>query len=133
MNNSYLRRVILKEMICSNLNELFKTDHGAVYQCNKKNCYWLDFKGEKSSFKVNDFLRFKECLEAIDVDSLLADSSRSADFTIIMPFRCNRCFLLSALDIINLKEILCGARFMIELNSVLSVCLKARPSSVFAK
>lgn len=119
-------------MICNHLNELFTTEHGAVYQCSKINCYWLDFKGEKSSFKVGDFLRFKEVVESIDVESLLSDCSRSADFTILMPFRCNRCFLLSALDIINLKEILSGARFMIELNSILSVCLKARPSRVLA-
>lgn len=117
-------------MICSHLNELFKSEHGAVYQCNKNNCYWLDFKGEKSSFKVSDFLRFKEEVEAIDIESLLANPSRSADFTILMPYRCDRCFLLSALDVVNLREILSGARFMIELNSVLSVCLKARPCRV---
>lgn len=119
-------------MICNHLNELFKNEHGAVYQCSRNNCYWLDFNGEQSSFKVTDFLRFKEEVDAIDIDTLLIDSSRSADFTILMPYRCNRCFLLSALDVINLRELLAAARFMIELNSVLSVCLKARPCRVLA-
>lgn len=132
MNNDYLRRVKINTMICNHLNELFKNEHGAAYQCSRNNCYWLDFKGEQSSFKVSDFLRFKEEVDAIDIDSLLTDSSRSADFTILMPYRCNRCFLLSALDVINLRELLAGARFMIELNSVLSVCLKARPCRVLA-
>lgn len=132
MNNDYLRRVKIKIMICSHLNELVKNDQGAVYQCSKNNCYWLDFKDEQTSFKVNDFLRFKEEVDSIDIDSLLTDSSRSADFTLLMPYRCNRCFLLSALDVVNLRELLAMARFMIELNSVLSVCLKARPCRVLA-
>lgn len=119
-------------MICSHLNEVFESEHGAVYQCSKNNCYWLDFKGETSSFKVADFLRFKQNLDDIDIDSLLIDPSRSADYTILMPYRCNRCFLLTTLDIINLRELLAGARFMIELNSLLSVCLKVRPSRVLA-
>ena len=119
-------------MICSQVNEVFISEHGAVYQCSKKNCYWLEFKGERSSFKVTDFLRFKEEVDGIDIDSLLTNPSRSADFTILMPYRCNRCFLLTALDILNLRDLLAGARFMIELNSLLSVCLKARPSRVLA-
>lgn len=119
-------------MICSQLNELFKSEHGAVYQCSKNNCYWLEFNGELSSFKVTDFLRFKRDVDAIDLDELLINSARSADFTILMPHRCNRCFLLSALDILNLRELLSAARFMIELNSLLSVCLKARPCRTLA-
>lgn len=119
-------------MTCSDLNELFKSEHGAVYQCSKNNCYWLEFKGEASSFKVADFLRFKRNVDSIDLDTLLTDSSRSADYTILMPYRCNRCFILTALDIINLRELLAGARFMIELNSILSVRLKVRPSRVLA-
>ena len=117
-------------MICKHLNELFKTQYGSVYQCGKNNCYWLEFKGESSSFKVSDFLRFKKNVDSIDLDTLLIDPSRSADYTILMPYRCNRCFLLTAVDIVNLRELLAGARFMIELNSLLSVCLKARPSRV---
>jgi hypothetical protein len=117
-------------MICSQLNELFKSEHGAVYQCSKNNCYWLEFKGEASSFKVADFLRFKRNVDSIDLDTLLTDPSRSADYTILMPYRCNRCFLLTAIDIISLRELLAGARFMIELNSLLSVCLKVRPCRV---
>jgi hypothetical protein len=121
-----------KRMICNHVNELFSNEHGAVYQCNMRNCYWLDFKGEQTSFKVGDFLRFKDHVDAIDVDSLFNDASRSADFTILMPYRCNRCFILSALEVINLKELLSAARFMIELNSVLTTCLKARPSCAVA-
>lgn len=119
-------------MICSQLNELFKSEHGAVFQCSRKNCYWLEFTGERTPFKVTDFLRFKEEVDAIDIESLLTNPSRSADYTILNSYRCNRCFLLTALDVINLRDLLAGARFTIELNSLLSVCLKARPSRVLA-
>ncbi len=119
-------------MVCNQLNELFRSEHGAVYQCSKNNCYWLEFNGETSSFKVSDFLRFKQDVDAINVAELLINSARSADFTILMPHRCNRCFLLSAMDILNLRELLSGAKFMIELNSFLSVCLKTRPCRTLA-
>lgn len=119
-------------MNCKYISEVFKNEHGAVYQCNVNNCYWLDFKGEQTSFKVNDFLRFKESIDQLDVEAMLVSADRSADFTLLMPFRSNRCFLLTALEVVNLRELLSAARFMIELNSVLSVCLKARPSRVLA-
>lgn len=119
-------------MICSHINELFRNEHGAVYQCSKKNCYWLEFNGERTAFTVSDFLRFRENVNAIDIESILINPSRTADYTILMPFRCSRCFLLSAIDVVNLKEILSAARFMIELNSLLSVCLKTRSFRVLS-
>lgn len=109
---------IKSKMICplANVEEIFKTENGAMYQCSRKNCYWLEFQNTTTSFRVSDFLTFKKRIDQIDIEKMLCDSSRTSDFEIIMPFRTERCFILSVEDILNLREILDGAKFMIELN-----------------
>lgn len=113
-------------MICplAHVEEVFQTSNGAVYQCSRKNCYWLEFNDTTTAFKVSDFFLFKKRIDAIDVASMLADTSRSSDFAIIMPHRTERCFILSVQDILNLREILAGAKFMIELNSEVKKMLR---------
>lgn len=113
-------------MICplANVEEVFKTNMGAVYQCSRKNCYWLEFADTSTSFSVSDFFSFKKRIDSINVEQMLNDSSRSSDFEIVMPFRTERCFILSVEDILNLREILDGAKFMLALNTEMKVLLR---------
>ncbi len=113
-------------MICplANVEEVFKTEHGAVYQCSRKNCYWLEFADSTTSFSVSDFFNFKKRIDSIDVEKMLNDSSRTADYEIVMPFRTERCFILSVEDILNLREILSGSKFMLELNAEIQAVLR---------
>jgi len=119
-------------MVCplANFEEVYRTDHGAVYQCSRQNCYWLEFAGDTTAFRVSDFFSFKKKIDAIDVSAMIIDPSRTADFTILMPFRTPRCFVLDINDVLNLRELLNGAKFMIELNSVINACLKTTPTRV---
>lgn len=114
------------DMICplANVEEVFQTKDGAVYQCSRKNCYWLEFNDTTTAFKVSDFFLFKKHIDNIDVAAMLSDSSRSSDFQIVMPFRTERCFLLSVADILNLRELLQGAKFMIKINSEVNAILR---------
>jgi len=116
----------MNKMICplAHVEEVFMTSNGAVYQCSRKNCYWLDFAGLTTSFSVSDFFNFKKSIDAIDLEKMLNDSSRSSDFEIIMPFRTERCFILSIEDIVSLREILSGAKFMLELNCQIKSILR---------
>ncbi len=115
-------------MICpvASFEEIFQTAQGAVYQCSRKNCYWLDFQGEATPFKVRDFFQFKKTIDSIDVEAMLNNSSRSFDFEIIMPFRSERIFILAVEDVLKLQELLAGAKFMIELNSEIKACLQQK-------
>lgn len=117
-------------MICpfANFEEIFQTAHGAVYQCSRKNCYWLDFQGVTTAFQVRDFLFFKKRIDQIDVERMLNDSSRTFDFEILMPFRTDRIFILTVADVLQLRELLKGAKFMIELNSEVRRCLQVSPA-----
>lgn len=114
----------------TNFVEVFSTAYGAVFQCNNRNCYWLEFANSRTPFRVSDFLKFKRDIDRIDVSGLLGDCSRSADLTIIMPQYTERCYLLCVQDILRLREILDGAKFMIELNSMVRECLRSTPARV---
>jgi hypothetical protein len=122
-----LSKTDIARMICplAHVEEIFSSTHGAVYQCSRKNCYWLEFQQTTTAFRISDFFLFKKRIDAIDVASMLGDSSRSADFEILMPFRTERCFILSVEDILNLREILAGAKFVIELNSEIKRILRS--------
>jgi len=113
-------------MVCplAHVEEIFKTDFGAVYQCSRKNCYWLEFQDSTTSFKVGDFIHFKKTIDSIDIERMLCDSSRSSDFEIVMPFRTDRCFLLTVEDILNLREILSGSTFVLRLKGEIKTILQ---------
>lgn len=108
----------------ASLEEIFRTEHGAVLQCSNKNCYWLEFAGDCTPFKVADFLNFRKQVDDIAIDELLSESALSADLTILMPFRSQRCFVLNVTEVLKLKELMQGAKFMMELPGVIKDCLK---------
>ena len=108
---------------CKNLEEVYSTVHGGIYQCNRLNCFWLEFAGGLSAFKINDFLQLVKQVEQIDVVEMAQNSARVADVAIINPFRSERCFVLTLTDVLNLREILQGAKVMLELNSIIYECL----------
>jgi len=112
----------------ASLEEIFRTTHGVVFQCSNKNCYWLDFGGDCTPFKVNDFIQLKKQVEQIDIDAMLLDPRPGAEIAIIMPFRSHRCFVLQVEDVINLRELLRGAKFMMELPGLIKDCLKISPA-----
>ena len=101
------------------LEQLYNTDFGAVYQCNSKNCYWLELGGEWHPLNVSDFLFFKREIDSIDIVSMLNNPSRTADVVILHSYRAKRCFVFSALEILHVKELLDATRFIIELNSLI--------------
>ena len=103
--------------------EIFRTAHGTVYQCNRPNCFIVEFAGGSSPFKVHDFLALKRHLDAIDVLAMAQDTSRVADVAILMPPRSERCFVLTLTDVLNFRELLQGAKAMLKLNSLVQECL----------
>jgi hypothetical protein len=105
------------------IHEIFKTDQGSLYQCNRTNRYLLHFGGEVSVMRVEDFIILKKLVDRVDLQAMAQNADRASDYAIISPFGLDRCFVLTLTDVVNLKEILAGARVMLELNSLLRVCL----------
>ncbi|WP_118194122.1 DUF6686 family protein [Albibacterium indicum] len=106
------------------LEELYKSDIGEFCQCSRKNCYRLTFRGERFDLTVSDFLSFKKEIDAIDIVAILTDSSCKSDTIIVNSYRTKRFLILSILEVIQLKELLRAAKFMVQLNSMIHECLK---------
>ncbi len=108
-----------------NLIEIFRTAQGVVYQCNRRNCYWVEFAGGISPFSLQDFKLLKKQLETINVNEMVQNTNRTADVVILMPHRSERCFVLTLTDVLHFRELLRGAKVMIELNSLIYDSLHA--------
>ena len=106
------------------LKEIFSNSFGTVYQSNRFNQYVLDFEGRISIFKAADFFYFKKEVEAIDLEEMLQNTSRTSDVAILMPHYTNTCFILTASRVVKMKELLQGAAFIIKLNSMVNECLQ---------
>ncbi len=104
--------------------EIYKTECGTVFQCNSNNQFIVEFAGNCSAFKTGNFLDFIRRVNSINLFEMANNTSRHADIAILMPHYTERCFVLSMNDVLNLKELLYGAKAMIQLNSIVNECLR---------
>ncbi|MGV3639585.1 MAG: DUF6686 family protein [Adhaeribacter sp.] len=109
------------------LVEIFQTAQGSVYQCNRRNRFLVEFAGGISAFNVHDFLAFKSYVDTIDLEEMARNTCRIADVVVLMPPRTERCFVLMLTDVLHLRELLEGAKFMLKLNSMVQECLQGMP------
>ncbi len=100
--------------------ELYKTQHGAVYQSDKDRCFWVEFKGELTSYKVPCLYKFKKSVDQIDLNLMASNPDAVYDYEIIAPCHCDRCYVLTLTEIAELKDLLAGTKVMLELNSILN-------------
>lgn len=114
----------MKQNNCVEIVEVFRTERGSVSQCNKTNTYLLAYAGVTSSFKATNFLDFIKRVNSIDLEEMIFSSSSVTDVTVLMPPYSDRCFVLTLTDVIDLKNLLSGAKFSLHLHSVLCECLK---------
>lgn len=108
--------------------EVYTSPHGGVYQCNGQNCFWLEFQNTTTFFPIRELFRFKKYIDSIDLEYMINDTSRSSDFKLVVFSHTDRCMLLNVESIIQLKELLSGAKYMVELNSEINNLLRRRIS-----
>jgi uncharacterized Fe-S cluster-containing radical SAM superfamily protein len=123
MKTSATAKIEEKMPIAAELVEIYANAGGAVYQCDRKSRLMINFAGKLSVLKVETFLRLKQVVDRIDLESMVANPSRSSDYEIVSICGCDRCYILTLAELYTFKELLTGARFMLELNSVLHECL----------
>lgn len=102
------------------LIEVFVTGKGGVYQCDKENCLYLDFSGKVSKLNFQSLNDLKKIIDKVDLRHMCT-LIEHADIEIILLK--DHCFVLSGLQVIDLKEILHGAFTMFRLNHILKDCL----------
>lgn len=99
--------------------EIFSTLNGTVYQDNQKLCFVVEWQGKKSDFKLPCFFGLKRRVDAVDIEKMLNNTSSCHDFEIIAPCGSDRCFVLNIPEIIEFRNLLSGAKVMMELNSII--------------
>lgn len=110
----------MKKNIPNHFIEVYKTLNGAVYQSNQDRCFWVEFNGELTSYKVPCFYKFKKAVDNVDLDLMANNPQAIYDYEIIAPCSCDRCYVLTLTEIAELKDLLSGAKVMLELNSILN-------------
>jgi hypothetical protein len=114
----------MEQSNCVKIVEVYRTACGSVSQCNKTNSYILEYSGIATAFKASDFIDFIRRVTSIDLESLILSSSPISDVKVLMPPYCDRTFVLTLTDILDLRQLLTGAKFTLHLNSVLHECLQ---------
>jgi len=99
--------------------EVFSTKTGAIYQSDSENCWYVDFAGKLARFDYRNLLKLKKAVYQLDIEDLLLNGIPSADLEIIFICACDHCYVLSLLQIIQLKDLLQGAFTMLELNHII--------------
>lgn len=102
-----------------NREELFQTAKGISYQCDSDSLIYIEFAGTTSSFKIQDFLHFRRILNGIDIQGKLYDLSDECDYEVIEAPRQNLYQRLTLCEVIQLRELINGSYFALQLNSLL--------------
>lgn len=113
------------------IKEIFNTPNGCIYQCDRKSSFFIDFGGHMTEFKFPCFVALKQLIDRIDVDAMALNPSKSSDIEIVSPCGSERCYVLTLPRLIEFRELLAGARVMLQLNSIIHERLyRRRPALV---
>jgi hypothetical protein len=99
--------------------EVFSTTYGTIYQCDKENCWYIDFAGKLARFDYRNLLKLKKAVYKINIEDLLLNSEKAPDIEIIFICACDHCYVLSLTEIIALKSLLQGTFVMLDLNHII--------------
>jgi Mrp family chromosome partitioning ATPase len=103
--------------------ELFSNAHGAVYQCDVSNKIYVSFAGNVTAFKVNNFIKFKQMVDSVNIHTMIFNLSDEYDYEVVdTPHAANK-YVLTLCELIHLRELLAGARFALYVNTTLHTLL----------
>lgn len=100
-------------------NELFSTAKGYSLQCDLTSRIVVHFGEIQASFKILDFLNFRRFINGIDIHSKIFDLSDESDYEFVEAPQLNLHHKMTLCEVIQLRELVNGTHFAIELNSML--------------
>ncbi|WP_373512616.1 DUF6686 family protein [Persicitalea sp.] len=104
-------------------NELYRTTKGTSWQCDLTNRIHLQFGEMEVAFKMRDFSAFRRKIQAVDIQERLYDLSDEGDFEVIEAPQQGLSLQLTLCDLIQLRDLLNGTKFALQLNSLLHEAL----------
>ena len=99
--------------------ELFRTDKGCSYQCDSAERILLEFGELRVAFRVREFLDFRRSIHQIDLVAKLLDPSDAGDYEWVEAPQQNIRRKLTLCELIQLRDLVDGTRFALNLNSML--------------
>lgn len=118
--------IFIKMALVSDLTTkiLFETEKGYSYQCDLSNSIIINFVDTVSSYKIHDFLIFQRKVNNVDILNMLYDLSDKSDAQLIETTKRNFSRNLTICEIVQLRELLNGTKFTLNLHSMLCNILK---------
>ena len=101
------------------MTEVFSTNKGSIFQNDAERCWYVNFAGKTARFDYQCLLKLRKAVYNVDIENILLDSTKSPDVEIIFICACDHCYVLTLIQIIELKEILEGAFVMLDLNRII--------------
>lgn len=111
-------QVEVKELDLS-VTEVFSTMAGGIYQCDEERCWYVNFASKLARFDYRCLMKLRKAVYHVDIEALLLNTDKAPDVEIIFICACDHCYVLTLLQIIELKEILEGTFVMLELNHII--------------
>lgn len=105
--------------VAEKFREIYRTPNGCVFQCDQKRCFAVEFAGYLTEYKLPCFFSLKKLIDRIDLEEMALNPAKGSDIEIISPCGSERCYVLTLPQLIEFKELLAGARVMLQLNSIL--------------
>jgi hypothetical protein len=127
LNSIFLHRYnFIRMALVSDLTTkiLFETEKGYSYQCDLTNSIIINFVDTVSSYKIHDFLIFQRKVNNVDILNMLYDLSDQSDAQLIETTKRNFSRNLTICEIVQLRELLNGTKFTLNLHSMLCNILK---------
>jgi len=107
--------------------EVFRTEHGCVYQSDVEKAVYMEFAGKTDRYTIQCFQRLKKAVFRINLEEMATDTNRANAVEIIALRACEHCYVLTLKEILVFRELLEGAFVMFELNSIIQERLYAHP------
>lgn len=101
------------------MTEVFSTNKGSIFQNDAERCWYVNFAGKSARFDYRCLLKLRKAVYNVDIEGLLLDNTKSPDVEIIFICACDHCYVLTLMQIIELKEILEGTFVMLDLNRII--------------
>ncbi|MCS6794554.1 MAG: hypothetical protein RMJ97_00440 [Raineya sp.] len=99
--------------------ELYRNKKGAIYQCEKSCKFIVEFAGTTTFFTFQQFKDFNRVIAQINLNVMLERIERAFDLEIIYLPQNDQIYQLEICEIYYLKDLLAGAKFFLELNTLL--------------
>jgi hypothetical protein len=103
--------------------ELYRNEKGVAWQCDLTNTIAIEFGDMEVRFRVHDFAVFRRKVNSIDIKAMLFDLSDACDDCLIEAPKNQLSHRLTLCELIQLRDLLNGAKFALDLGSMLHEAL----------